>query len=240
MGRSNPSKYVPNPAKHTVNWAGADGCFSIYDKEKKERVLLDLPFGFVWVESFAAITGYNEPNEFFIQSNEVRSIKDTPFAVVHYEADGEDKDGKMRFKKVVDHEGMYNDIKDAVKSKSYGGRYTTVLYGIADRDMGPISEGDLIRIEVAGAALNAWIDKGFNHYDGGIVVEEAVEKKKGRVTYFQPIFKMEQASDDHCTLAVKADAAVNAWMDQKPTDEESPEDVNEMADDSGIDDEIPF
>ena len=215
MGRSNPSKYVPNPAKHTVSWAGADGTFSIYDKEKKERVLLDLPFGFVWVESFAAITGYNEPKEFFIQSNEVRKIGENELTVVHYEPDGEGK-----FKKVVDHKGLYADIKDAVKSKEYGGRYTTVLYGIADRDMGPIKEGELVRIEVAGAALNAWIDKGFNHYDGGIVVEEAVEKKKGRVTYFQPVFRMEQASDEHCTLAVKADRAVNDWMDQKPSSDE--------------------
>lgn len=238
MGRNNPSTYVPNPADHVVSWAGADGAFSIYDKERKERVLLDLPFMFVWVESFCAITGYNEPSEFFIQSNEIRSVKDSELTVFHYESDGEGKDGKPKSKKVVDHEGYYADIKDAVKSKSYGGRYTTVLYGIADGDNGPIKHGELLRIEVAGAALNAWIDKGFNHYDGGIKVEQAIEKKKGRVTYFQPVFEMEVIGRDLDSQAVKADKAVNDWMDQVPPADANPVPPDAVAEEE--EDDVPF
>jgi hypothetical protein len=243
MGRSNPNTYVPNPAKITLNWAGGKGLFSIYDKEKKERVLLDLPLRFAWVEDFAAITGYHEIDDnsgFFIQSNELGSIKDGDFTVFHYDRVGSGDDAK--FKKVVDFEGPYSEIKDAVKSKEYGGKYTTVVYGVADGDNGPIKGGDIIRIELSGAALNAWIDKGFNHYDGGICIEEAVAKKKGAVNYFQPIFKQEQISQELDGLATEADKAVSAWYNQTAADapETAPSGTEPSDPPDEYEDDIPF
>ena len=238
MGRGNPQTYVSNPAKHTVSWAGADGVFSMYDKEKKERVMLDLPFRFVWVENTAAITGFHEDanpsKQFFIRSNELLKVKEGEFQVFHYEQDGE------KSKKVVDFEGSYDEIKDAVKSRSYGGRYTTVLYAVADGDNGPIANGDIIRIEVAGAALNAWIDKDFSHYDGGVSVEEAIEKKKGNVTYFQPIFKQEQISGEVNTTALAADKMVTAWIEQDDSAQsEAPVDPGSEGDEE-YEDDVPF
>lgn len=244
MGRSNPTTYVPNPAKHTVSWAGADGFFAVYDKEKKERVMLDLPFRFAWVENTAAITGFHEDDnpskQFFIQSNELLKVKEGTFQVFHYEKDGE------KSKKVVDHEGTYDEIKDAVKSRSYGGRYTTVIYAVSDGDNGPIKSGDIIRIEIAGAALNAWIDKGFSQYDGGVCVEESIEKKKGRVTYYQPIFKQEQISSDLNATALEADKAITAWIDQDSSGQETAQASGQSAPPAGPDvgdeyeDDVPF
>jgi len=244
MGRSQENNYVPNPAKHSLQWSGSEGVFYSYDVNKRERVNLELPLRFAWVESLSTITGYNEPDGFFIRANEIKDLKSEALNVHHYVTEGSGDNAKS--KRVNDFSGLYIEIKDQVKSKSYGGRFTTVVYAVADGDNGPVKSGDIIRIEIAGAALNAWIDKGFNHYDGGVAVYEAAPKKKGAVDYFQPIFKQESIGPEVDESAKNADTLVNNWVEQKASSSSVPEDSDEGPDEDvppdfdDYEDDIPF
>ena len=48
-----------NPAKKFLSWKSEEKCFAYYDKDKKENILVPLPFKFVILEHYHTVKGWN-------------------------------------------------------------------------------------------------------------------------------------------------------------------------------------
>ena len=72
MSRSKPA--TTTPCKRFFEWSGGTGTLHYYDKEKKDRVEVKLPFTFLILDELATITGFCEQDSSRYWSNEVRSI----------------------------------------------------------------------------------------------------------------------------------------------------------------------
>ena len=227
MGRSTPSTWVPNPAKITVEYSGEHGAFRVYDKENKERIDLDVPFRFVWVETMVAIMGFSEKFNKRLTSNELNRTKarTEPFDIFFFE----EKNGKAERVTVLS--GPYKEIKD--EARSAGATYAFVVYAVAEGGNGPIKDGDIIRIVMNGSCRNAWIDAGPERWPSGIEFFDVVKKKKGKTEYLEPMFRQFEAEDDCIAKAVNADKMVQAWIDQAPVkaEEHTEAPTNEVSED---------
>ena len=236
MGRSTPSTWVPNPAKITVEYTGEHGVFRVYDKENKERIDLDVPFRFVWVETMVSVIGFSEKFNKRLVSNELSRTKARTehFDIFYFE----EKNGKAERVTVLS--GPYKEIKD--EARSLGATYAFVVYAVAKGSNGPIKDGDLIRIVMNGSCRNAWIDAGPERWPGGIEFFDVVKKKKGKTEYLEPMFRQLDVEDDCIAKAVNADKMVQAWIEQAPVKtEQAPAKADEHVDfKEEEEDDIPF
>jgi len=74
-GRSNPgTEASPNPAKIFIQWKSKNEKFSYYNKEKKEDVLLPMPFNFIPLFICSNVKGYNHKKTKTFISNEVENL----------------------------------------------------------------------------------------------------------------------------------------------------------------------
>jgi len=159
------SASVPSPVKKYLSFSGKTGNFSYWDKENKKEVEVTLPLKFVVLDELSTIVGWDDGSSSKIYSNEIHSTKKQQFVV-------RSKDG-------VKAEGFYNDIKG--KLATIGAKYSKSVYVLID--------GEICNINMKGAVLKAWIDKG----DAGNTwsVSDTESRKKGSVSYKVPVFKKE-------------------------------------------------
>ena len=162
MSISNESAIKKNPAKKFITFKGGE--FQYYDKETQANIPCPLPFNFVVLDTLAMVTGYDESNNCGIYSNEVKRTSDTELTVKSF------KGGEIA-------KGLYSEIKDKVKSR--GGRYTTSLYAMYNKE--------IVNIRLTGAALSSWIGKDFN--ENGISVTKLEDGQKGATKYKIPVFE---------------------------------------------------
>lgn len=171
------SEAVKSPVAKYVTWSSNDKCFSYYDRDKKENVLLKLPIKFIHFRDFASIKGFHDASQSSIYSNEVTSVKNEQLIVRSF------KGGELI-------KGLYADIK--LRLKEIGGKYNMSMYAMID--------GELVNISIGGAILQHWSD--FSKENRGkfltnyIAVDSALELKKGSVKYSVPVFTLNGSIDN--------------------------------------------
>lgn len=206
MSRSNPDIKLVSPAKRFFEWNGDEGGFRYYDKEKKEKVKVPLPFTFIVLDSLATVTGFSDVYQSGFWSNEIRkkNIKTDSFTVKN--------------KKGVCCQGIWENIK----GKETGMKFCESVY-IAFMDGKEFTIGN---VKMVGAALNAWInycsgernDKGklisdpHDIFKGAIIVKSMKEGKKGKTVYQMPIFEPRALKAETEEEVLKMDGVLQTYL----------------------------
>lgn len=178
MARSDAFKAkAESPVKMYLNWSSNDKCFTFYDRTLKTDRALKLPVKLIYLDSLSSIRGFDDASQSSIYSNEVKSTKNEQLVVRSF------KGGELV-------KGLYQDIKLKIVEK--GGHYNASLYAVID--------GQIVNISMKGAVLQHWSDfnkesgkKFLNHY---IVINSALDAKKGSVKYSVPVFEIGETIDD--------------------------------------------
>lgn len=161
---------LSNPAKRFLEWKSNDKCFSFYDKEKKENVSVPLPFKFLVLDQLHTVSGWNDATSSGIFSNEVKFISKQVMTVKPFKGNEIAK-------------GLYADIKEKVKNA--GGHYVKSIYIM-------LEDGTLANIQLKGSAVQQWgefTNKSLSRLpEEWVVVDKAIDGKKGAVKYTTPGF----------------------------------------------------
>ena len=187
-----------NPAKKFLSWKSEEKCFAYYDKDKKENVLIDLPFKFVILEHYHTVKGWNDASESGIYSNEVFQIGNEELQVKSF------KGGKIA-------EGLYKYNKPSIVAA--GGHYARSIYAVTN-------DLEIINISLKGSGVSSYSDFikdiGDGNFDKNwIEVTEAKELKKGKVNYSIPVFKKSNAIKDRSKLEPFAEELQDYMIDYK-------------------------
>lgn len=174
------------------------GYFAYYDKEREENIPFKGAFSFLTLDELITVTGFNEPSQSGIYSNEVHKLDDTlnvsifgarnPFA-----------------------SGKWKDIKREVAYE--GGKFAFSVYG-----MQKIGESwELVNIKIAGGALGPWIElKSHNDVFGSnaVVQRTHTKEKKGSNEFLSPVFEL-KAIEDRAILdaADELDKILQEYLD---------------------------
>lgn len=200
MGRSNPNEYAENPAQRFFDWQGGEGALVYYDRDKKENVEVDRPFRFLVLEEVMTVGGGFDNDDTFIGywSNAIkpREAKNEELTV------RSTAKGKTR----VEMTGKWADIKASLT----GAKYIKGLYVGYFNDDDDLTIGYL---KIRGAALSAWMEFCKAHkniYEGAFTItKDTVQKKKGKNTYFEPVFShTDKLKDETNQAALALDADV--------------------------------
>lgn len=161
---------LSNPAKRFLEWKSNEKCFSFYDKEKKENVLVELPFKFLVLDQLHTVSGWNDATSSGILSNEVKFISKQVMTVKPFKGNEIAK-------------GLYADIKEKVKNA--GGHYVKSIYIM-------LEDGTLANIQLKGSAVQQWGEFSNKSLpilpEEWVVVDKAIDGKKGAVKYTTPGF----------------------------------------------------
>lgn len=170
-----------NPAKKFYKWESDNKTFSWYDKEKKQNILIKLPFEFVTLgRPLVTVKGFNQKIGKGLYSNEVQSVNDE-LTVKYF-------DKNMEPIAV----GKWNDIKDTVDAK--GGKYHLSIYGY------DLKEKQIINISIKGMGVGEWYELQKNW--GNRLADEIVEIKSykdgktGSTEYTYPVFNLKRSIND--------------------------------------------
>jgi len=168
-----------NPATKFLSWKSNEKCFSYYDKEKEENVQVPLPFKFLVLDELASVKGWSDSLGGIIVSNEVKFISKETMNVKCYHKNGKGEKVTTEIAK-----GTYKEIKEKVNSA--GAKYHKSIYVM-------LEDGTLANIQLKGAAVQKWgefTQKTKNRLpEEWVVVEKAVDGKKGAVKFTTPEFK---------------------------------------------------
>jgi hypothetical protein len=179
-----PQTKSANPTSKFLEWKSDNKCFSYYDKEAKQNVLVELPLTFLVLEEYHTVKGFSDTDQTGIYANEVLQIGSEELEV-------------KTFKGRVVAKGFYKDIKTTVNAS--GGNYYKSLYVVT-------KEGELLNLSFKGACVSKWSDftaKGaFKRLkDEWVTIQDAEEHVKGRVKYSTPNFKFDKSlSDDQFSM----------------------------------------
>lgn len=197
MSRSKPDDRPINPCTRFFEWNGETGEFNYYDKEKKEKVVVKLPFTFLVLDDkLSTIKGWSDSDQSGIWSNEVKDLKTGILTI--------------RTSKGVQIEGTYENVKGKVA----GANYVKSLYIAYINDEKKLSIGN---ISIKGASLNSWIEftKANKDVYGGIIkVADCIEGKKGKVVYQMPNFVMTPAPEKATAMANELDLVLQEYLEK--------------------------
>lgn len=161
-----------NPTTKYLEWKSNDKSFEYYDKEAGQKVKVELPLKFVFIDHYHTVKGWNDASESGIWANEVYYIGSEPMTVRAF------KGGEIA-------SGLYKDIKPKVQQA--GGHYRRSIYVM-------LEDGSLANISIKGAVVKEWSD--FMNENKNpvktqwIEVAEAKDQKKGSVKYTTPSFTL--------------------------------------------------
>lgn len=203
-----PEKKSSNPSSKFLEWSSNDKCLKYYDKEKKESVLVPLPFKFVMLEHYHSVKGWNDASESGIYSNEVLFIGSEPVKVKSF------KGGEIA-------SGLYKDIKPKIHQA--GGHYTRSVYGVD-------AKGELINLSFKGSAVSNYSDFMKDNENKNTAfwfsITKAEDLKKGSVKYSVPVFEVADAIKKPEILREKASVLqeyMNEYMNPTPNGRENSE-----------------
>ena len=214
MSRTKRSGGTTSPIKKYLQFSGSTGIFSYYDKEAKERVELD-ELEIVVLDVRASITGYDSATKAQFTSNLVAETGKEILKVVSW------KDNKPT--NVA--EGLYKEIKDAVKSA--GGKFTTNVICLCDVGNGQ----EICNLQVQGASLNGWInfmdtlDRG-EEYDKVITISRGALSKLDGKNFVAVTDKEEKALDAKLKKNPRAPQPIWFYVLQFDTEDLSEEQVD--------------
>ena len=188
---TNGFKDARNPCKYWLQFHNE--AWEWYNKDKKENVVLaELPHFMVLDDRLMKITGYIQPMNAGISSNEVRSSDDT-LNVILYHKGGRKED----FKK-----GSYKQLKDQLPQ---GAKFTISLYvAMIESQVNPESDSNelvICNLRVAGGVLEGWLDslkKISNKSELAyrwVFISGYEDKKQGKVEYKSPVFRLGEKKD---------------------------------------------
>jgi len=220
MSRSNPNEQLTPVCRIYFEWNGGEGGFKYYDKEKKEQIKVGYPFTFLVLDTCVTLKGYNEPENKGYWSNEVKA-KDMSKAIF-----------TVRSKSGVEMVGTYKDCKAAMSSK--GLDYVQSVYVLYKHN----GEDIIANLKLKGAAISPWIEfcKSNDIYKIAVTVGGHTEEKKGRVTYFAPVYKaVNKIKEETAAKAIELDTELQAYLSayfantQEKTEEAKATIANEQA-----------
>lgn len=195
---------LKNPATKFIEWSGENGNFKYWDKTKGakkddgsftgERVILNLPFTFIALDTLSTIKGYSDADQSGYWSNEIRDIKKETLIV-------KSKKGECA-------KGLYNDIIG--KKEITGAKYCQSVY-IAYK------EGETLviaNVQMVGSALSTWIDfrKKNDIYNGAVSISGFTEGQKGKTVYKMPTFKLIPISEATKKQAIELDKQLQDYL----------------------------
>lgn len=218
-----PEKKSKNPAEKFIQWRSNEKCFSYYDKEKEENIMVDLPLKIVILEHYHTVKGWNDDFESGIYANEVFSIGQEEFTV-------------KSLKGGVISKGLYKENKEKIKSA--GGHYARSIYAIS-------KSLELINISLKGSAVASYSkfinDNGDNFTSNWIEISEAKEMKKGSIKYSVPIFNKSTEIKDKSQIKPFADTLQDYMLEYKSNAKQVPKEstVDQYKSDEQEDD-LPF
>ena len=161
---------LSNPSKKFLEWKSNERAFSFYNKETKENVKVELPFKFLVLDQLHTVSGWNDATSSGIFSNEVKFISKQVMTVKPFKGNEIAK-------------GLYADIKEKVKNA--GGHYVKSIYIM-------LEDGTLANIQLKGSAVQQWgefTNKSLSRLpEEWVVVDKAIDGKKGAVKYTTPGF----------------------------------------------------
>ena len=161
-----------NPTKRYLEWKSNDKSFEFYDKEAGEKVKVDLPLKFVFLQHYHTVKGWNDASQSGIWSNEVYYIGSEPMTV-------------RAFKGGTIAEGLYKDIKQDITNA--GGKYHRSVYVM-------LEDGTIANLSFKGAVVREWSEFfGENQSlldNQWVEVNAAKDQKKGSVKYSTPEFTL--------------------------------------------------
>lgn len=197
MSLSNTKVSISSPVKRYYSWNGVEGKLSYYDKDKGEKIVVDLPFTFIPIDQLSCVEGYSAKHENGFRSNEVRST-------VKEELDVRWNRGNTIIK------GLYSDIKAEVEK--IGGKYHRSIYGVQQID----GQWEIINIRLKGAGMSSWLnfDKRSQMSLEGltITINQSDLKKTGMVKYYEPVFSAAQTSEETHGVAVELDVRLQDYF----------------------------
>jgi hypothetical protein len=202
---------LSNPAKRFLEWKSNDKCFSFYDKEKKENVSVPLPFKFLVLDQLHTVSGWNDATSSGIFSNEVKFISKQVMTVKPFKGNEIAK-------------GLYADIKEKVKNA--GGHYVKSIYIM-------LEDGTLANIQLKGSAVQQWgefTNKSLSRLpEEWVVVDKAVDGKKGAVKYTTPGFTFGGSlSDEQANQADLVFDELETYLKAYLIKEEAPVEVEDL------------
>jgi len=217
------SQPLSNPAKRFLEWKSNDKCFSYYDKEKKENVKVELPFKFLVLDQLHTVSGWNDATSSGIYSNEVKFISKQVMTVKPFKGNEIAK-------------GLYADIKDKVKNA--GGHYVKSIYIM-------LEDGTLANIQLKGSAVQQWgefTNKSLSRLpEEWVVVDKAVEGKKGAVKFTTPGFTFGGSlSDEQADQADLVFDELETYLKAYLIKEEAPVEVADLNQATIEEDDLDF
>lgn len=217
------SQPLSNPAKRFLEWKSNDKCFSYYDKEKKENVKVELPFKFLVLDQLHTVSGWNDATSSGIYSNEVKFISKQVMTVKPFKGNEIAK-------------GLYADIKDKVKNA--GGHYVKSIYIM-------LEDGTLANIQLKGSAVQQWgefTNKSLSRLpEEWVVVDKAVEGKKGAVKFTTPGFTFGGSlSDEQANQADLVFDELETYLKAYLIKEEAPVEVADLDQANVEEDDLDF
>ena len=208
-----PEQKSSNPATKFLEWKSNDKCFSYYDKEKGNNVLVPLPLKFMFLEHYHNVRGWSDSAQSGIYSNEVYAISNEEVHVKSF------KGGTIA-------QGLYKEIKDSILKA--GGKYHRSIYVV-------LEDGTLANIQLKGSGVASYSEfyKENSHLLDvkWIEVNQAKDGKKGSIKFSTPEFTIGDAiSKESDKLAIDRAAELQEYMNNYM----SKVDIVEADDDLGI------
>ncbi len=176
---------LTNPATKRFEWKGNTGSLTYYNKETKENVQVELPFGFLVLDRVFTIGGGHKVDGKWsgYWSNAVQDLKTQPFFV-------NSKEGEIA-------KGFYSNIKGQKNMKCVTGLYIAYIDDDAVTKIG--------YLKLSGAAMSEWIDiaRKLNIYSGAFALTGSTTQTNGGTTYQAPTFKHKADITDESDAVAK-------------------------------------
>lgn len=178
MSRKDEFKSNQNPATRFLEWKSDNKAFEYYDKEKQQKLHVQIPFKFLVLKRMHTVKGWSNSSESGIFANEVQYIGNEPLNVRSF------KGGEIS-------KGLWKDISNRVKD--FGGYYVRSVYIMTE-------EGEIWNIAFKGSAASAWYNFEKNGhqrmFDEWVEVIGCREDQNGAVKYFVPQFAFASSLSD--------------------------------------------
>jgi len=220
-----------NPATKFLSWKSNDRNFSFYDKESETNVAVNLPFKFLVLDELASVKGWSDSLTGQIISNEVKFISKESMTVKCYHKNVKGEKTSTEIAK-----GLYKDIKEKVNSA--GAKYHKSIYIM-------LEDGTLANIQLKGASVQKWgefTQKTKNRLpDEWIVVDKALDGKKGAVKFTTPEFKfLKSLSEEEATQADECFNVLESYLKTYLAKSEPAIEEIEVVDEEEVLDDLDF
>ena len=207
-----PQSQNPNPATMFLEWKSNEECFEYYDKEAQEKVKVELPLKFAFLEHYHTVKGWHDGTQAGIYANEVFGIGYEELTV-------------KTFKGLEIAKGLYKDNKSRINGA--GANYYRSIYGV-------LEDGRIINISLKGACIGG-IKKeksadgkeheGYSDFykrvssiveKKWIMVDGLVKGKSGSVKYSIPVFSLDgDITPKEDTMIVQAASTLQEFVNSR-------------------------